>query len=81
MVTGGLQKEIPGEVPIFRSIFVSILMDESFTIPTEETKVYLEAARVLVNLYGELTLEYVEFSCWLVDVLQDITDKSKSAID
>jgi len=52
MATRGLQKEIQ-EVRIFRSILVGILTDESFTIPTKETKVRLEAARALVNLYGE----------------------------
>ena len=38
-----IAKEIPGEVQIFKSILVSILMDEFFTIPTEKTKVCLEA--------------------------------------
>jgi len=75
MGTGGLQKEIP-EVRIFRSIFVGILTDESFTI---ETKVCLEADRALVNLYGEPSLDCIEFSCWLVDV-QDIIEKSKNTM-
>ena len=59
-----------------RSALASVLTDESFTIPTEEARIYLEIACELVNLYGEPDFQCVEFSSWLSRTLEDIIEKS-----
>jgi len=64
------------ETRIIRSALASVLVDESFTIPTEEARICLEIARGLVNLYGEATIHCTEFSCWLNTTFQDIIVKS-----
>jgi len=64
------------ETRIIRSALASVLVDESFTIPTEEARICLEIAQGLVNLYIEPTIHCAEFSCWLSSTLQDIIVKS-----
>lgn len=68
-----------GSVRTVRTAVAGILVDESFSIPTEEIKKCLSIAQSLMKHFNcdQARQSCETFCSWLVDVLEEVIEKSK----
>lgn len=63
---------------LFRGAITEILLDESFTIETPETKACLSLARKFIALLSCDSIQHRQFADWIYAKLSSILDKAKS---